>query len=72
MSLPIPRIEGDGSRVLHVPSQQCRPHGAVQFGYFDLIQVAFHPVNVPCYPVHCQTLRGGQAVLDYDIVAGQG
>lgn len=68
---PIPGIQGNSSGVLHLPGQESGAHGAVQLGHLDLIQITFHPVNVSCYPVYCQTLGGGQAVLDDHIKSGQ-
>lgn len=68
--LPVARIQGNSSGVLHLPSQQRGPHGAVQLGYLYLIQVAFHPVNVACYPVHRQTLGSSQPVLDDHVKSG--
>lgn len=68
---PISRVEGDGPWVLHFPSQQGGPHGSIQFGHLYLVQVAFHPVDVSCYPVHGQTLWSGQPILDHHLETGQ-
>lgn len=69
---PVPGVQGDGPGVLHLPGQQRGAHGAVQPGHLDLVQVALHPVDVPCDPVHGQALGSGQAVLDHHLEAGQG
>ena len=68
---PVPWVQGDGSWVLHVPGQQGGPHGPVQLGHLDLIQVTLHPVDVARDPVHGETLWGGQPVLDHHLEAGQ-
>lgn len=70
-SSPISGVEGDGAWVLHFPSQQGGPHASIQFGHLYLVQVAFHPVDVSCYPVHGQALWSGQAILDHHLETGQ-
>jgi len=71
VGLPVAGVQGDGPRVLHLAGQKRGPHGAVQLGHLDLVQVALHPVDVAGDPVHRQALGGGQAVLDHHVEAGQ-
>lgn len=70
-ALPIAGVQGDGTGMLNVPSQQRGPHGAVQLGHLNLVQVALHPVDIASDPVHSQALGGGQPVLDHHLEAGQ-
>lgn len=65
--VPLPRVESDGAWMLHASCNQGGAHISVKLGYFNLVQVAVNPVQLPCNPVHSQTLRGGQAVLHHHL-----
>ena len=61
---PLSWIHSDGAGVLHASGHEGGPQCPIQLCHLNLVQITVDPVQIPRYPIHSQTLRSGQAMLD--------